>query len=130
MAFAALPTNWIGRTQGMAVSARTMQVGAALGLGQGALAGDRQNLHSLLKVIGPTVYGQLFAYGMAVGRPQLPFLFAAAAAAVAQLLVFLSPAVLWQGLPEKAVRKKDGAAGDADVDSVATEDRPLTVPGQ
>ena len=33
----------------------TMQVGAALGLGQGALAGDRQNLHALIKVMGPTL---------------------------------------------------------------------------
>jgi hypothetical protein len=32
-----------------------MKVGAALGLGQGALAGDRQNLHSLIKVIGLTL---------------------------------------------------------------------------
>ena len=92
LAFAAVVPNWVGRTQGTAVSARTMkvaviptltltltlalaptltpsliptltltltltltmQVGAALGLGQGALAGDRQNLHSLIKAIGPT----------------------------------------------------------------------------
>ena len=63
MAFAAVVPNWIGRTQGTAVSARTMKVGAALGLGQGALAGDRQNLHSLIKVVGPTLYAAIFTYG-------------------------------------------------------------------
>ena len=99
MAFAAVVPNWIGRTQGTAVSARTMKVGAALGLGQGALAGDRQNLHSLIKVIGPTLYGQLFAYGCQVGIPQLPFYFAAMTALATQLIVLLSPKSLWKGLP-------------------------------
>ena len=100
MAFAALAPNWVGRTQGMAVSARTMQVGAALGMGQGALAGDRQNLHSMLKVIGPTLYGYLFAYGCEIGVPALPFLFAAATALVTELLVLVSPRLLWKGLPK------------------------------
>lgn len=109
MAFAALAPNWVGRTQGMAVSARTMQVGAALGMGQGALAGDRQNLHSMLKVIGPTLYGYLFAYGCQIGVPALPFLFAAATALVTELLVLVSPRLLWKGLPKpRASATHDG----------------------
>lgn len=55
VAFAALLPNWVGRTQGMAVTARITEVGGAMGIGQGALAGDRQNLHALLKVVGPTM---------------------------------------------------------------------------
>mmetsp|Transcript_23107 Transcript_23107/g.55347 ORF Transcript_23107/g.55347 Transcript_23107/m.55347 type:complete len:117 (-) Transcript_23107:74-424(-) len=109
MAFAAVVPNWVGRTQGTAVSARTMKVGAALGLGQGALAGDRQNLHSLIKVVGPTLYAAIFTYGCQIGVPQLPFYFAAMTALATQLIVLLSPKSLWKGLPESlpAARTSD-----------------------
>ena len=76
-AFIALVPNWIGRTQQMAVAARVTNVGAQIGFGQGALAGDRQNLHSLIKILGPMLYGSLFAAGCKMGIPALPFFFAA-----------------------------------------------------
>ena len=40
----------------MALAARITNVGATVGFGQGELAGDRQNLHALIKVEGPVMY--------------------------------------------------------------------------
>ena len=96
-AFVALVPNWIGRTQTMAVAARITSVGATVGFGQGELAGDRQNLHALIKIAGPSVYGSLFALGCRLGVPALPFYFAAAVGSLAWLLVLLSPASVWKG---------------------------------
>jgi len=90
-AFIALLPNWIGRTQTMALAARITSVGASVGFGQGELAGDRQNLHALIKVGGPMMYGSLFALGCKYGVPALPFYFAAAVGILAWLLVLLSP---------------------------------------
>ena len=42
-------------------------------------------------MIGPTLYGQLFAYGYQLGVPQLPFYFAAMTALCTELIVLLSP---------------------------------------
>ena len=95
-AFIALGPNWVGRTQQMAVAARITNVGAQIGFGQGALAGDRQNLHSLIKVLGPMLYGSLFAWGCRIGVPALPFFFSAVVGLVAWLLVLLSPRSVWR----------------------------------
>ena len=64
-------------------------------MGQGALAGDRQNLHALIKVVGPTLYGYLFGLGAELGVPALPFLFAACIATTANLVVTISPRSWW-----------------------------------
>ena len=90
-AFIALLPNWIGRTQQMALAARITNVGAMGGFGQGELAGDRQNLHAVIKVAGPLMYGSLFALGCRWGVPALPFYFAATVGFAAWLLVLLSP---------------------------------------
>ncbi len=66
-----------------------------IGFGQGALAGDRQNLHSLIKVLGPMLYGSLFAAGCRLGVPALPFYFSALVGMAACLLVLLSPRSVW-----------------------------------
>ena len=95
-AFVALLPNWVGRTQQMAIAARITNVGARKGLGQGALAGDRQNMHSLIKVLCPTMYGSLFALGCKWGVPALPFVFAAAVSFGAWLLILLSPQGVWR----------------------------------
>ena len=79
----------------MALAARVTEVGAARGMGQGALAGDRQNLHALIKVVGPTLYGYLFGLGAELGVPALPFLFAACIAPTANLVVTISPRSWW-----------------------------------
>lgn len=94
-AFVALLPNWAGRTQTMAVAARITTVGASVGFGQGELAGDRQNLHAMIKVLGPTLYGSLFAFGCRHGVPALPFFFAAAVSLTALLLTALSPSHVW-----------------------------------
>ena len=94
-AWLALAPNFLGRTQGMALAARVTEVGAARGMGQGALAGDRQNLHALIKVVGPTLYGYLFGLGAELGVPALPFLFAACVATTANLVVTISPRSWW-----------------------------------
>jgi len=96
VAFGMLPLNWVGRTQGMAVTARITEVGAAAGLGQGALAGDHQNLRSLLKVVGPTLYGSLFGLGCQMGAPALPFVFAFGVSLAAAALVAVTPASAWE----------------------------------
>lgn len=98
-AFVALLPNWIGRTQTMALAARITSVGAGVGFGQGELAGDRQNLHALIKVVCPTIYGSLFALGCRWGVPALPFYFAAAVGTTAWLLVLLSPRSVWRDHP-------------------------------
>ena len=109
-AFIALVPNWIGRTQQMAVAARVTNVGAQIGFGQGALAGDRQNLHSLIKILGPMLYGSLFAAGCKMGIPALPFFFAAGVGGIAWVLVLLSPSTVWRdersGSAEGAARAR------------------------
>jgi hypothetical protein len=95
-AFIALGPNWIGRTQQMAIVARITEVGAQKGFGQGALAGDRQNMHALIKILGPMFYGSLFALGCRCGVPALPFFFAAAVGSVAWLLMLLTPPSVWR----------------------------------
>ena len=94
-AFVALLPNWIGRTQTMALAARITNVGARVGFGQGELSGDRQNLHALIKIAGPTLYGSLFALGCQVGVPALPFYFAATVGLAAWLVVLLTPPAVW-----------------------------------
>ena len=116
VAFGMLPVNWIGRTQGMAVTARITQVGAAAGLGQGALAGDHQNLRSLLKVVGPTLYGTLFGLGCNLGAPSLPFLIACGLSLLATALVAMSPISAWESaMPpnSKAGPNTDSADGSS-----------------
>jgi len=100
--FASLVPNWIGRTQGVALSARMTAVGGAMGIGQGALAGDRQNLHALLKVLGPTMYSYIFAFGCKIGWPSLPFLFAAAMATLAECVILLTSPAVWKGVPPES----------------------------
>ena len=114
-AFLALLPNWIGRTQTMALVARITSVGAAVGFGQGELAGDRQNLHALIKVAGPAMYGGLFALGCRWGVPALPFYFAAAVGTAAWLLVLLLPTSVWQdeGRAEEGARKLSDATPPA-----------------
>lgn len=103
-AFVALGPNWIGRTQQMAIAARITSVGARKGFGQGALAGDRQNMHALIKVLGPSLYGSLFALGCKWGAPALPFYFAATVGGIAWLLMLLTPRHVW-------VDDDEGSAG-------------------
>jgi len=111
VAFAALPVNWVGRTQGMAVTARLTTAGAAAGFGQGSLAGDHQNLRSLLKVVGPTLYGYLFGLGCSVGVPALPFLFATAVSLSATALVLASPSHVWDPPPQPPPACDAGGGG-------------------
>lgn len=100
-AFATLLPNWIGRTQAVALSARMTTAGSASGYKQGSLAGDRQNLHALLKVVGPILYSYLFAVGCRIGRPEFPFLVAATFAATAALLIVRSPQAMWSDSPQR-----------------------------
>ncbi len=104
-------------------------VGATVGFGQGELAGDRQNLHAVIKasgattaaaawpppprhhppprnrrpspffphqVLGPTMYGSLFAYGCRHNLPALPFIFSASVGLGAWLLAAALPATVWE----------------------------------
>lgn len=105
-AFIALGPNWVGRTQQMAVVARLTAVGARQGFGQGALQGDRQNLHSLIKVLGPMLYGWLFAFGCGRQLPSLPFLFSAAVGFGAWLLILLTPRSVWVDAPPATTKQQ------------------------
>ena len=109
-AWLALAPNFLGRTQGMALAARVTEVGAARGMGQGALAGDRQNLHSLIKILGPMLYGNLFAYGIRIGVPALPFYFSAVVGTLAWLLTLLTPRSVWRD-DEEPTAEPRGAEG-------------------
>lgn len=110
-AFVALVPNWVGRTQQMPVAARITNVGASLGFGQGALAGDRQNMHALIKILGPMLYGTLFALGCQWGVPALPFYFSAIVGGLAWLVVLLSPSSMWEDAEAKPSEREQGAAG-------------------
>ena len=95
LCFAALPFNWVGRTQGVALAARSSEVAASEGIGQGGLAGDRQNMQALLKVFCPMIYGYLFRIGYQNGVPALPFIFASTVAATGGVLVYFSRSYVW-----------------------------------
>jgi hypothetical protein len=54
------------------------------GLPQGELAGERSSLLALLKVVGPTIYSQLYIQGLEkLGINNLPFIFNIALCATA-----------------------------------------------
>ena len=44
-----------------------------------------------IQVMGPTLYGSLFAFGCRVGRPELPFLVASTLAGLAAIVALLTP---------------------------------------
>lgn len=134
-AFAALAPNWVGRTQTMALAARITTVGASVGFGQGELAGNRQNLHAVIKVLGPTMYGSLFAFGCKHGVPALPFYFSATVGLAAWLVVLSSPRHVWTDSPAR-LRVRQRIADEAKAEGKARSGRaagggagPETPPG-
>jgi len=78
-----------------AVMARIMKVGDAAGVGRGRTASDCHNLAASVRVVGLYGFGKLFAIGVRIGRPQLPYLVLAASQLLAVALVLGAGRRLW-----------------------------------
>jgi len=82
-----------------AVTARIMQVGVQTGIGRGRLASGCHNLAAVVRVGGLYSFGQLFAIGSRMGRPQLPYLVCAASQLLAVILLLCTGREDWHDPP-------------------------------
>ena len=72
-ALACATIGFLGPARTLGASASLTAIAGKKGIPQGQLSGDRANLIAILKILGPTVYGQLYVRGIRNGTPNLPF---------------------------------------------------------
>ena len=48
-----------------------MQAAVAVGMAQGELQGNISNLQTIMRILGPLVWGQIYSWGQARGRSEL-----------------------------------------------------------
>ena len=72
-AYGALVPIALGSGRSHATTARIVNLGTDLGVPQGQLAAERTALNAVIKVIAPTLYAALFAFGAQRGVIALPF---------------------------------------------------------
>lgn len=72
-ALIAATVGFLGPARTLGASASLTAIAGKKGIPQGQLSGDRANLIAILKILGPTVYGQLYVRGIRNATPNLPF---------------------------------------------------------
>ena len=109
---AVVPVSF-GAGKAQATSARIVNhIGEELGVPQGQLAAERNALNALIKVVAPSLYAALFAFGVSRGTIGLPF-FATGCLLMASAAVAASiPDELWE---------QGGADGDQQVPPAGKE---------
>ena len=70
--------------------------GAELGVPQGQMSAERNTLNAIIKVIAPSLYAALFAYGAARGVLGLPFYVTGTLLLCSSLMALSIPSALWQ----------------------------------
>ena len=85
-AYGALVPIALGSGRSHATTARIVNLGTDLGVPQGQLAAERTALNAVIKVIAPTLYAALFAFGAQRGVIALPFYVTASLLAVSVVL--------------------------------------------
>jgi hypothetical protein len=87
----------LGAGKGQATSARITNLGEELGVPQGQLAAERNTLNALIKVVAPSLYASLFAFGARHGLLGLPFYSTAALMCLSAAIAYSIPASKWTG---------------------------------
>ena len=72
------------------------RTGAELGVPQGQMSAERNTLNAIIKVIAPSLYAALFAYGAARGVLGLPFYVTGTLLLCSSLMALSIPSALWQ----------------------------------
>ena len=83
--YAARPVGFLRPSAVAALNACLTLEGTSLGLAQGELRGAINNLSTIVQIISPIFWGQLYSAGVARGRPGA-FYFVVAAGAALQLV--------------------------------------------
>jgi len=96
IAWAAVFPLALGAGKHMATSARIVNLGQELGVPQGQLSAERNTLNAIIKVVAPTIYAWLFAWGASHSMLALPFYTTAVLLACSALMAATIPANLWQ----------------------------------
>ena len=73
VAYGALAPIALGAGRSHATGARIVNLGTELGVPQGQLSAERTALNAVVKVVAPTLYATLFAFGAKRGVIALPF---------------------------------------------------------
>ena len=80
----------LGGARTLAAAPMFQAEGAAVGMPQGQLSGDRASLFAILKVVGPQLFGRLFLVGQKMGQPAAPFMLNVVLMAMAMVLAQLA----------------------------------------
>merc|ERR1711865_1282139 len=96
IAYSAVVPLAFGAGKHMAISARIVNLGQELGVPQGQLSAERNTLNAIIKVVAPSIYAWLFAYGASHGMLALTFYTTAVLLAYSALMAATIPAKLWQ----------------------------------
>ena len=95
VAFGGVVPMALGAGKNQATSARITNLGEELGVPQGQLAAERNTLNALIKVIAPSFYASLFAFGVRNGVLGLPFYATAFLMLVSAAIALSIPAAQW-----------------------------------
>ncbi len=95
VAFSGVLPMALGAGKGQATSARITNLGEELRVPQGVLAAERNTLNALIKVVAPSLYAWLFAFGARRGILGLPFYSTAALMCVSAAIAASIPRRYW-----------------------------------
>eukprot|EP00802_Teleaulax_amphioxeia_P005472 Tamp_05476.p1 GENE.Tamp_05476~~Tamp_05476.p1 ORF type:complete len:545 (+),score=69.55 Tamp_05476:171-1637(+) len=130
IAYAALAPMTLGAGKGHALSARIVNLGSELGVPQGQLSAERNTLNAIIKVIAPSMYAALFAFGSAHGLLGLPFYATGVLLMASALMASSIPSALWQASspsPPSSSSSSSPSSPEAKVPSPAAA--PAVTPG-
>jgi len=108
IAFGAIVPLALGAGKGQATSARITNLGEELGVPQGQLAAERNTLNAVIKVIAPSLYAWLFAFGSARGVLGLPFYSTALLLCVSAAVALSIPEERWTNSSPQGVAREGG----------------------
>ena len=95
-----------GRVQ--PASAKLTAIGVEQGVPQGQLAAERNTLNAVIKVIAPSLYAWLFAFGSARGVLGLPFYSTALLLCVSAAVALSIPEERWTNSSPQGVAREGG----------------------
>jgi len=96
IAFGGVVPMAFGAGKGQATSARIINLGEELKVPMGQLSAERNTLNAIIKVIAPSAYAWLFAFGASRGAISLPFYFTAILLLCSAAVAASIPAAMWQ----------------------------------
>lgn len=128
IAYSAVVPLAFGAGKHMATSARIVNLGQELGVPQGQLSAERNTLNAIIKVVAPSIYAWLFAYGASHAMLALPFYTTAVLLACSALMAATIPAKLWQSTQSEEEEQHASAAQLAKDDGASIDAKNRVVP--